>query len=197
MLIGARRGHNLGEGGSATFLQAAPNQLADVAMKRKEEQAVMIGAKLITPQATNETAEAARMRHSGETSILAIIAKNVEKALIKSVGHALRFMTPDYKTVIDTQDSVKIELNDQFFDANLDPNMIMAQIQLKDAKVISKQDVRNTLRKYGHIHDARTDDEIDADIEKNKEDEPVLPTTSGNNPNNNGDNEKDPNNDDT
>ena len=57
---------------------------------------------------------------------------------------------------------------------------------------ISKED-----RKYGHIHDARTDGEIDADIEKNKEDEPVLPTTSGNNPNNNGDNEKDPNNDDT
>lgn len=197
VLIGARRGHNLGEGGSATFLQAAPNQLADVAMKRKEEQAVMIGAKLITPQATNETAEAARMRHSGETSILAIIAKNVEKALVKSVGHALRFMTDQYQTIIDTQDSVKIELNDQFFDANLDPNMIMAQIQLKDAKVISKQDVRNTLRKYGHIHDARTDGEIDADIEKNKEDEPVLPTTSGNNPNNNGDNEKDPNNDDT
>lgn len=157
--IGARRGHNLGQSGKAEFLQANPNQLADQAMVRKEQQAVMIGAKLITPQATNETAEAARMRHSGETSILSILAKNVESALYKSVMHVLRFMDPDYQSL----EKPRIELNDQFFDTNLDPNMIMAQIQLAERGVITTTDMRNTLRKHGVLQDNRTDSDIDQD----------------------------------
>ena len=156
--IGARRGHNLGMSGKAEFLQASPNQLADQAMVRKEQQAVMMGAKLITPQATNETAEAARMRHSGETSILAILAGNVESALVKSIGHVIRFMDPKADA-----STVRIELNDQFFDTNLDPNMIMAQIQLAEKGVITTTDMRNTLRKHGVLQEQRTDDEIDND----------------------------------
>lgn len=168
--IGARRGHNLGQQGSATFLQASPNQLADEAMKRKEQQAIMIGAKLITPQATNETAEAARMRHSGETSILSVIAKNVESAILKSIAHVLRFVKAGDNT--ETLREVRVELNDQFFDANLDPNMIMAQIQLADKGVIATSDIRNTLRKFGHLQDDRTDSEID------KEAKPTLDNPS-------------------
>lgn len=158
--IGARRGHNLGQVGKAEFLQANPNQLADQAMLRKEQQAIMIGAKLITPQATNETAEAARMRHSGETSILSVIAKNVESALTKSVQHVLNFMS------LSDEDSMRIELNDQFFDTNLDPNMIMAQIQLAEKGVITETDMRNTLRKHGVLQDNRTDSDIDSEDSK-------------------------------
>lgn len=162
--IGARKGHNLGPGGSAQFLQATPNQLADVAMQRKEQQAIMIGAKIITPQATNETAEAARMRHSGETSILSVIAKNIEKALINSVMHVIRFTIPNFESF--KKEDIIIELNDQFFDANLDPNMIMAQMQLARSGIITKTDIRNTLRKFGHLQDNRTDEDIEADPAK-------------------------------
>ncbi len=160
--IGSRKGHNLGPGGKADFKQAAPNQLADEAMKRKEQQAVMIGAKLITPTATNETAEAARMRHSGETSILSVMAKNIEKGLTKSVWHVLRFMDSRVDTL--ERDAIRIDLNDQFFDSSIDPNMIMAQIQLAQKGIIDIKDIRNTLRKFGQLEDNRTDSEIDRDV---------------------------------
>lgn len=46
--LGSRRGYTLQEG-EAQLLQANANQLADAAMKRKEEQAASIGARLIAP----------------------------------------------------------------------------------------------------------------------------------------------------
>jgi hypothetical protein len=156
--IGARRGHNLGPTGKAEFLQANPNQLADEAMKRKEEQAVMMGARLITPQADRETAEAARMRHSGETSILALVASNVEQALRRSCEHALRFMGS-----IDTKDQIQLELNNKFFDSQIDPNLIMAQIQLLNNRLVAPNDVRKVLKQYGVLDEARTDTDIDGE----------------------------------
>lgn len=160
VIIGARRGHNLGEGGSAQFLQASPNQLADEAMRRKEEQAVMIGARLITPAAQNETVDAARMRHSGETSVLQIIAQNVEDALIKCCEYALMFMS-----VNTSDESIEVEVNKEFFDSPLDPNMVMAQLQLFNNGIIAKQDVRKLLRQHGTIDEERTDEEIDSDVD--------------------------------
>jgi hypothetical protein len=161
--MGSRRGINVGAGGKAVLLQPSPNQLADEAMRRKEQQAIMMGAKLITPQATNETAEAARMRHSGETSILSTIAHNVEMALTKSIWHLLRFTVPNVDTMV--EEAVLFKLNNEFFDANLDPNMIMAQIQLAEKGIIAQTDIRNTLRKFGQLDDSRTDSDILADAE--------------------------------
>lgn len=155
VLIGARRGHNLGVDGKAEFLQANPNQLADEAMKRKEEQAVMIGARLITPQADRETAFAANMRHSGETSILSTIASNVEAALIRCCQYAMRFMTGEDEA------DVSLTLNRQFFDKTIDPNLIMAQIQLMDKGIIAKYDIRQVLREYGVVEEKRTEGELD------------------------------------
>lgn len=170
VLIGARRGHNLGANGKAEFLQANPNQLADEAMKRKEEQALMIGARLIVPQADRETAMAAQMRNSGETSILATIVNNVEAALVRSCEHILRFMSGEA-----VSDGVKIYLNDQFFNKDIDPNLIMAQIQLIDKGVVAKYDVRKVLRAYGVIDESRTDQELDAEATP----APEKPTQNG------------------
>ena len=157
--VGARRGHNLGPGGSATFLQASPNQLADSAMQRKEEQAVMIGARLITATADRETAEAARMRYSGETSVLSTIADNVENVLEQCCKELERFSG-------NTTGDIKITVNKHFFDKNIDPNLIMAQIQLAEKKVLSKVDIRQTLREHGIVPETRSDSDIDADINK-------------------------------
>lgn len=155
--IGSRTGLNLGVSGHATLLQAAPNQLADIAMQRKEEQAVMIGARLVSVQADRETAVAARMRHSGETSLLSTIAKNVENGLIQTCEFLLKFMG-------DVSEQFSIVINDHFFDENVDPNNLMAQIQLYQNKIIAKEDVRQYLRETGIINETRTDDEIEADI---------------------------------
>lgn len=171
VLIGARRGHNLGANGKAEFLQANPNQLADEAMKRKEEQAVMLGARLIVPQADRETAMAAQMRHSGETSILATIANNVEAALVRCCEHILRFMSGEAD-----QTAITVHLNEHFFDKDIDPNLIMAQIQLIDKGLVAKHDVRKVLRSYGVVDESRTDEELDAEATP----APEKPTQNGN-----------------
>ncbi len=158
VLMGSRRMHNLGMGGKAERLQPEPNQLADVAMKRKEEQAVMIGARLIVPQADRETATAARMRHSGETSILSTIAHNVESALVKCCEYAMKFMTAK------PTDGINVHLNDQYFDQNIDPNLLMAQLQLFQQEIIAKDDIRQHLKLSGILDEARTSEEIEGDL---------------------------------
>jgi len=159
VLIGARRGHNLGAGGSAMLLQADPNQLADVAMQRKEEQAVMVGARLVMPAGTNETAEAARIKHSGENSVLSTITHNVNEGLLTCLDWVLKFMTNE-----EAGDDLVFLINDQFFDVTLDPQMIMAQLQLFNNGIIAAADIRDTLRKTGTIKADRTDDDIDVEV---------------------------------
>lgn len=160
IVLGSRKGYNLGPGGSAQLLQPNSNPLADEAMKRKEEQAQMMGARLIQPSNINETAEAARGRLSGETSILSIIRNNVNEAIYKCCQYALRFMGS-----MDDVDEISIDINSDFFEKQLDPNKIMAQIQLLNSGIISKSDIRNNLRRFNEIDPSRTDEEIDADVQ--------------------------------
>lgn len=160
VLIGARRGHYLGENGNAILLQAAPNQLADEAMKRKEEQAVMLGARLITQVGGNETAEKARIVASGENSVLSNIAKNVSDAIVRCLNWVDMFMSSN-----PNPDNITFKLNDQFFDSSIDPQIIMAQLQLFNNGIIAKEDVRSSLRKTGLINPDRTDEDIDEDVD--------------------------------
>lgn len=158
-VFGSRHGHILGPNGSAMLLQAAPNQLVDQGMMRKEEQAVMLGARLITKAGINETAEAARIKHSGENSVLSNIADNVEDGIDRALVFVLEFMG----SVNEFMD-ITFELNDQFFDSSLEPQSIMSTIQLLNNNIISKQDVRALLRKHNQIDPLRTDEDIDNDI---------------------------------
>jgi hypothetical protein len=166
VVIGSRKGLNLGIGGKAEFLQASPNQLADEAMIRKEEQAVMVGARLIVKQLDRETATAAKMRHSGETSILETIANNVEQALELSCAYVARFMSGNiYQDSEEGIEDIDIELNNQYFDKDLDPNFILAAIQLLQNRLVAVSDLRQQLRAYGVINQERTDEEIDKEID--------------------------------
>lgn len=77
--MGSRTGHNIGAGGSAALIQADPNNLAKENMLNKEQQAIQIGAQLITPT-QQITAESARMQRGADTSVMATIARNVSQA---------------------------------------------------------------------------------------------------------------------
>jgi len=80
MQIGSRRGHMLGKSGSAVLLQADESQLARTLMKDKEEQMLMIGARIVQQGGGAETAEAVRIRYSSDNSVLGTIAGNVSEA---------------------------------------------------------------------------------------------------------------------
>lgn len=155
--IGARAGHNLGQGGGAQLLQANPNQLADQAMLRKEQQAVMTGARLIMPQSGVETAEAARIRNSSENSVLSILVNNVEDGIRMALEICTAFMGGNPEEVV-------YELNKQFYDHKVDPQELMAMIQLWDRQVIATKDLRSNIRRAGIVNAERTDEDIDEDL---------------------------------
>lgn len=151
--FGSRSGYNLGAGGSAMLLQANPNQLADAAMKRKEEQAALIGARLISPAGGRETAEAARIRFESQHSALHIITENVSEAIEKSLFWVAEFMGEE------TTD-IEFCLNKQFYDDNVDPNLLAQQILLLDRQIITDNDIRDYLRKTGIIYADRSNQDI-------------------------------------
>lgn len=151
-LLTAPQGANVG------LLQANENQAHDVAMKRKEEQLIMLGARLITGNTGGvETAEAARIRFSSENSVLDNIATNCSSAIEVCIGWC-----GDYLNI---QEDVTFELNRDFFDTKLSAQEITASVLLLDRGVYAMSDLRDNLRKSGVIRGDRTDEDINAEAE--------------------------------
>ena len=148
----------LPDGGSATLLQASPNQMHQEAMKHKEEQLLMLGARLVAQGGQAETAEAVRIKYSAENNVLDNLVGNASSAIQKALEWCAEFEG------IETSE-IEYELNKQFWDSKLTPQEISAQMLMLDRGVKSMYDVRDTLRKNGEINQDRTDDEIDADAE--------------------------------
>ena len=141
------------EGASAGLLQASENQMPSKGMELKEIQMVKVGAKVITDSSGIETAEAAKIRFAGQNSKLGLLVKNTELAYMKSLNWADEFMGG--------AGGNEIELNKQFYEATVNPQLLTAQIMLMDRNVITKTDVRDGMRKSGLIDAMRTDEDID------------------------------------
>jgi len=160
--IGARRGHNLGPNGSATFLQPAPNQLVDEAMKRKEEQIVMMGVRPLILGGTSETAEGVRLRLTGETCELTILSLNIQQALIQCSTWLNRFMNEKWES-----DEIVIKVNTDFVGLKIDAQQMAVALQLYNNGIIAKKDLRLLLRENGDLPPEidRTDKAIDEDVQ--------------------------------
>jgi hypothetical protein len=168
--IGSRKGHLLGKQGSAVMLQAKETQLARELMKDKEEQMLMIGARIVQQGGGAETAEAVRIRYSSDNSVLGTIAGNVSEAVRLSLFDAQRFMMD----AVDETGTV-FWLNQEFFDQVMDAQSILAQMQLWQQGIIAKKDLRTNLRQAGVLESDRTDDDIDDD----REGEAPVPGSEG------------------
>jgi hypothetical protein len=155
IILGSRSGHFLGKGGTAVMLQAQDNNVVRQAMLDKEQQAIAIGAKLVNAAAQNETAEAARIRASGEVSVLTMLAQNLSSAMTKAIKSASLFMGG-------SGEGVKFDLSTEFFADTLTAQDVAAMMGLVDSGDISQADLRDRLRRASWIN--RTDEEIDAAI---------------------------------
>ena len=151
--LGANAAIFLPENGGAGLLQAAPNSMPIEGMRQKEDQMVKIGARIIADNSGTETAEAARIRFSGQNSKLAAVIGNIEDAIKKAFGWAGEFMGGDGE--------IEFTLNRQFYDSTIDPQALIADIQALDRGVIGITDLRQKLRKAGDI--TRTDEEIESE----------------------------------
>ena len=158
LMLGSRTAWVLNEGASAMLLQANPNQMPLEGMREKEGQMVKIGARIIMDSGGNETAEAARIRFAGSNSQLGVIVGNVQAAFLKSFEWAAEFAGGPEDAIF--------ELNDQFYEKTIDPQLIMAGIQLLDRGVFAETDLRWNLRRAGMISGQRTDEDIRAESER-------------------------------
>lgn len=152
--VGARRGLITSGGGSANLLQAQANTAAYEAMQDKLKDMLAIGARLIQPNGQAETAEAARIKHAGDNSVLTNIVQNASDAIRQAIEWCGVFMN--------VQGDVVYQINEDFYDKSVTAQDVMADIQLYDRGVIAITDMRDSLRKSGRLE--RTDDEIDEDI---------------------------------
>lgn len=155
--IGARKGHWLGDNGFAVMLQADAVDAHQVAIDKKSEQMVSIGARLITASTGNQTAEAARIAASSEHSVLSTLVGNVSEALEAALEDMAIFMGADVS-------KVKFDLNRDFWEETADPQLVMAMIQMADRGDIAQTDVRSYVRRTGMIDENRTDEVIDEDV---------------------------------
>lgn len=172
--VGSKRGYSLGRIGTATMVQAAEGQLARTLMLDKENQMLMMGARIVQQSGQKETAEAARIRYSSDNSVLGTIAGNVSEALKRAILDAQLYMSGN----ADMANTV-FWLNQEFFDETMDAQMILAQIQLWQQGFIAKSDLRTNLRQAAIIDADRNDDDIDSD---RAEEPPVEGDTVTNEP---------------
>lgn len=165
--LGSRAFVPLPTGASAQLLQANPNNMAMEGMRHKEGQMVKLGAKVIEDRAGNETAEGAKIRFAGQNSQLGTIVKNIEKAFLKIITYCNEFSN--------LPANITMDLNKTFYDKTVDPQMIMAQVNLLDRGIISLTQTRQNLRKVSVIDEEKTDEEIQQEIEQES---PIISTQS-------------------
>lgn len=155
--VGADSGLFLGEGGDAKLLQLEASSQSQTEIESLERQMVAVGARLITQGGQAQTAEAARIDASAESSALSNLVGNASEGIEKALEDACLFAGAN-------PDEVSYVLNMDFFDTKLDPQEIMALIQLGDRGLMALKDQRERLRKGGWIAHDRTDEEIDAEV---------------------------------
>lgn len=155
--FGSRTAVLLPTEGNAFLLQANDNQMPEKGMERKEVQMRMIGARIIEDTSGAETVDAVKIRFAGQNSKLGSIIGNVEAAFKQCYTWASEFMGGG--------DETTLTINREFYDASIDPQMLVAGIQAMDRGVIAKTDLRNLMRKSSLIDAERTDDDIDGEAE--------------------------------
>jgi hypothetical protein len=158
IVVGSQAGHFLGENGAFTSVQADANQLTDKLQERKEAQMLSLGARLVEQRNPNETAAAAKIDATGENSVLGDLVANVEEGIQRSIEWCGLFMGAD----VNGADAFK--MNRQFFDDSIDPQMVMASIQLFDRSVIAKSDLQQVARRSSIVDQTRTDEEINSEL---------------------------------
>jgi len=152
--LGSRGGIPLPVGGDVKLVQASPNQMPERGMELKEAQMIKTGAKVITDSSGVETAEAAKIRFAGQNSKLALVVSNTESSLKKAIGWCGEFMGV-------VNEDILIDINKKFYEATVNPQLLIANMQLLDRGVIAMSDIRNQMRRAGQIEPDRADEDID------------------------------------
>jgi len=154
--LGSGKGVYLGTAGDAKLLQSAETSMNSVGMQMKEQQAIMLGAKLIVPSAANETATTTLMNKASEISVLEMVVGNVEDAMNLALQQIAEFMGA-------TNSEIEFRLSHDFIPQGVDPQVLVAMMQGLGT-VVGPQAVRQYWRDVGLIPESMTDEELEQDI---------------------------------
>ena len=158
--VGSRSGIQT-RGGAVEFVQADERSGFNTAREEKQQEMINLGAKVIEDRGGNKTATQSRIDAQGENSVLSDLVNNVEDAYRLAIATCERFMSP-------SESDFNYTMNRDFFDSDVEPQLIMAAIQLRDRGVISLDDIRDLSRK------AKLTDRTNLEIEELVEDESPI-----------------------
>lgn len=147
--VGSSTAHIMGTGGSYGFAQPLPNSLSSDLMAKDELRMVALGAQLITASGQAETAEAVRIKHGSDISVLESISINVADAYRRMLIFCHKMMGVDYE-------DLPTSLNREFFDSKLTAQEVTAVVGAWQAGAISEMEKSRILQK-GKVIDAETD----------------------------------------
>lgn len=156
--VGARTGHFLGQNGNFVSVTAPESSSLRVALTDLENQAIMIGAKLVQRKGQAETAEASRINASAEGSALDLVVNNLSEALEAALEDMALFVGVN-------PDTIEFTLNTNFIEQTIDAQSAGAITGLLDKNVIARSDARNMIR-TGKVQfaEGRTDEQIDLEV---------------------------------
>jgi len=163
--LGSRSGI-ITQGGSVELVQPEERSLLVQLKEAKEKEMVGIGARIIQRNGPQETAEAARINASAESSTLDQVVNNLSYALTGALMDVALFMG-----IRQNIEDIEYQLNTDFFEQSLDAQQLMALIQLGDTGVISRSIQRDSIRR-GRIH--IPDDMGDEDIDGENADQSIV-----------------------
>lgn len=151
--VGSRAPMLLPVNGQMGFAQPEPNTLVKEAMDAKKQDMVSIGARLVTPGGAVKTATEAQGDRESEMSVLSLCVSNVSEAYTQALVWMARFMNAP-------TDGIEYVISQDFIEAKLDAQMLLALIQLWQSGKYPEGDFWAQLRKYGIIDPAKTNEMI-------------------------------------
>lgn len=125
--------------GKIELAQAQENNLIRMIKNDKQEEMVMLGAQLITRGGQAETAEAARLNASAESSVLDTLVNDLSEDIEASLEDLARFMGIDV-------DDVEYRLNTDYFESGLSPQALMAVIQGVSNSIYTQTDALHMIK---------------------------------------------------
>jgi hypothetical protein len=157
-------------GGSMDVVQAEANNLALVLKKDKEDQMGALGASKLQKTGVPETLGAAKLNASAQTSELDTLVDNLSSAITKCLVDMAGFMG--------LSDNVSYELNRDFFEGSLTPELITAVTGLQLNGTLAKSDVLNAIRTGSLVlSEDRTNEMIAEDVASELLDNPTMRDT--------------------
>ena len=143
MYFGSLTALFLPQDADAKLLQAQPNTMPENGMQRKEKQMIELGARLITEGGQAQTAEAARIKHAGDASALAVVVTNVNQAYADAIQAVKEFEG-------ETGDA-EFTINTDFFAGKLSPDEVRSLVEAWQMGAISKDVLDRRLQNGGVI----------------------------------------------